>query len=169
MPDELVPLLLVRGSVRRPRSFSLADLRALPSECQVPDFRTIDPKRAGRAVPLGALLSLVEPMDDCRWLTLHASADDFHASIPLDAVRDRSYLIFALGDQPLPRTQGGPVRFYIRDFAACHRAEIDECANVKFVDCLEFSIERGADNRPRDEAEHARLHQAPGPLGEEHT
>jgi len=34
----------------------------------------------------------------------------------------------------------------------------DECANVKFVDHLEITRERGHDNRPATESEHARLH-----------
>jgi hypothetical protein len=52
----------------------------------------------------------------------------------------------------------GPVRFFIPDFAACHTHEIDECANVKFVDRLELTADKGFDNRPHDGAEHAALH-----------
>ena len=36
--------------------------------------------------------------------------------------------------------------------------DIDECANVKFLDHIELTAERGFDNRPEDEEEHARLH-----------
>ena len=39
-----------------------------------------------------------------------------------------------------------------------HTDEIDECANVKFVDRIELTILRGHDNRPTDEAEHQDLH-----------
>ena len=41
--------------------------------------------------------------------------------------------------------------------AACD--DIDECANVKFLDHIEFTAERGFDNRPEDEDEHAALHE----------
>jgi DMSO/TMAO reductase YedYZ molybdopterin-dependent catalytic subunit len=92
-------------------------------------------------------------------LTLHASKDDFHASSPLAAVRDRAILIYRLDGRPLPETAGGPVRFFIPDFTACHTSEIDECANVKFVNRLEFSTGPGRDNRPHDEKEHAELHE----------
>ena len=60
--------------------------------------------------------------------------------------------------QPLDDKAGGPFRFYIPNHKACHTDEIDECANVKFVDRLEFTAEKGFDNRPHDEAEHADLH-----------
>ena len=52
-----------------------------------------------------------------------------------------------------------PFRFLIPDFAACKTHEIDECANVKFVNRIELTRERGHDNRPHDEAEHAALHE----------
>ena len=35
-------------------------------------------------------------------------------------------MIYRLDGQPLPAKAGGPVRFFIPDFAACHTAEIDE-------------------------------------------
>jgi len=108
---------------------------------------------------LAGLLDRVRPKSSVRYLTLHASADDFHASIPLESVRDRALVIYGLDGQPLPLAAGGPVRFYIPDFAACHTSEIDECANVKFVDRIEFSSRRGHDTRPHDEQQHAALHQ----------
>src|SRR5262249_14986547 len=101
----------------------------------------------------------VRPKPDSKYLTLHSSSDDFHASIPLEAVRGRAILIYRLEGQPLPASAGGPIRFFIPDFAACHTSEIDECANVKFVDHIELSATRGHDNRPHDAQEHAKLHE----------
>ena len=49
------------------------------------------------------------------YLTLHSAADDFHASIPLAAVRDRAMLIYELDGAPLPTKAGGPLRFLIPD------------------------------------------------------
>ena len=77
---------------------------------------------------------------------------------PLDAVIDKALVIYRLDGQPLPEKAGGPVRFFIPDFAACQTHEIDECANVKFVDRLELTAEKGFDNRPHDGDEHAALH-----------
>jgi hypothetical protein len=50
------------------------------------------------------------------------------------------------------------VRFFIPDFATCHTDEIDECANVKFVELFELTAEKGFDNRPHDGAAHEELH-----------
>jgi DMSO/TMAO reductase YedYZ molybdopterin-dependent catalytic subunit len=156
--DPLTPALVIEGDVEAPASLTFADLSALPEEAQIRDVSRLDAKRQGDAIKFSSLLQLVQPRADVRYLTLHASNDDFHASIPLDSVRDRAILIYRLKGEPLPLSAGGPLRFFIPDFAACHTAEVDECANVKFVDRIELSVERGRDNRPQDEQSHAKIH-----------
>lgn len=151
-------ILTVEGEVRTRLSLSFAQLAALPELAQRPDVSRFDPKRSGGAITLAAILEMAGVLPGATWLTLHASQDDFHASVPLAAVRDRGLLIYRLADDPLPAKAGGPIRFLIPDFAACHTAEVDECANVKFVDRIELSRERGRDNRPQEAAEHAALH-----------
>jgi len=151
-------LLQIDGDVERTLALSFADLAAIDARHQVADVSRLDPKRRGDAVRLAGLLELAGVRPSARYITLHASSDDFHASIPLDAVRDRAILIYRLEQEPLPAKAGGPVRFFIPDFAACHTHEVDECANVKFVDRIELSPTRGRDNRPEEEREHAELH-----------
>ncbi len=151
-------ILTIDGDVETPRQLTFADFAAIDASQQIVDVSRIDPKRAGDAVKLTALLDLVGVKPGAGWMTLHASLDDFHASIPLDAVRERGIVIYRLNGAPLPQKAGGPVRFYIPDFAACHTSEIDECANVKFVDRIEFAASKGFDNRPHDGAEHEELH-----------
>jgi DMSO/TMAO reductase YedYZ molybdopterin-dependent catalytic subunit len=151
--------LIIDGEVETPATLSFADLAEIPAEFQIADVSQIDPKRRGGAVKLTGLLARMKPRKSARYLTLHATADDFHASIPLDAVIERAIVIYRLDGQPLPAASGGPVRFFIPDFAACHASEIDECANVKFVDRIELTADRGQDNRPHDEKEHAELHE----------
>ena len=68
--------------------------------------------------------------------------------------------LYRLNDAPLPREQGGPVRFLIRDPAQCHTSELDDCANVKYLDRIELSVRKGRDTRPADEAAHRLLHKA---------
>ena len=152
-------LLTIDGDVESPVTLSFDDLAAMPEAFQICDVSRIDAKRSGGAVTLAGLLARVRPKSTAKHLTLHASVDDFHASIPLDAVRERAILIYRLNGQPLPTKVGGPLRFYIPDFAACHTSEIDECANVKFVDRIELSASPGKDNRPLDAQEHAELHE----------
>src|SRR5262245_36821834 len=151
-------MLEITGAVEVPRSFSFADLAAIGADHQVSDVSRLVPGRLGDAVKLAGILELVRPKEGAQWLGLHAAADDFHASIPLAAVADKALVIYRLDGQPLPAKAGGPVRFFIPDFAACHTHEIDECANVKFVDRIELTTEKGFDNRPHDGAEHAALH-----------
>jgi len=151
--------LTIDGEVESPVTLSFEDLSALPSACQVQDVSRLDAKRQGDAIRLAGLLERVRPKPGARYLTLHSSTDDFHASIPLDAVRETAILIYRLNGAPLPSQAGGPLRFFIPNHTACHTSEIDECANVKFVDRIELSADKGFDNRPHDEQQHAELHE----------
>lgn len=152
--------LVIDGEVERPAKLSFADLEAMAAEYQLPDVSRFDPKRKGDAVTLAGLLAFVGAKQDAKWLGLHGSLDNFHASIPVADVRDKAFLIYKLDGQPLPQKAGGPFRFFIPDHAACQTHEIDECANVKFVDHIELTKEKGFDNRPHDAQEHEHLHQA---------
>ena len=151
-------LLWVDGEVERALGLTLADLRAIEAEHQVPDVSRVEPTRQGVAVTLEGVLLKAGIKSTAKYLTLHATADDFHASVPLEVVRGQGLLIYELEGSPLPAKAGGPVRFWVRDAASCRNDEVDECANVKFVDRLELSSERGYDNRPTDEEEHAEVH-----------
>ncbi|MBX6314482.1 MAG: molybdopterin-dependent oxidoreductase [Isosphaeraceae bacterium] len=155
-------LLRVDGAVTRPLELTYGDLKALPEPDQVLDVSRFHPGRRGDGVTLESLLRLAEPRPEANYLTLHASRDDFHVSIPLPAVRGEGIVIFRLGESPLGPEHGGPVRFIIRDPAACHTDELDDCANVKYLDRIELTIRRGRDTRPADEAAHAALHAKQG-------
>jgi DMSO/TMAO reductase YedYZ molybdopterin-dependent catalytic subunit len=151
-------MLTVAGEVEWPRTLAFEDLAAIGEEYQIRDVGRLAPGRKGDAVKLAGLLGAVKAKGNAQYLGLHSSTDDFHASIPLAAVVDRGLVIYRLNGQPLPQSAGGPVRFFIPDFAACHTDEIDECANVKFVDRMELTATKGFDNRPHDGAEHEALH-----------
>ena len=157
MTNETV--LRIDGEVECPAEMSFADLEAVDASMQVADVSRIDAGRAGDAVKLEGILNIVRPRSSATYLTLHASADDFHASIPLEAVRDSGVLIYRCDGAPLTAAAGGPIRFLIPDAAECHTDEIDDCANVKFVDRIELSQGRGHDNRPTDDTEHEALHE----------
>ena len=158
----MTTLLTIAGQVESPRSLTFDDLAAIPAEHQVLDVSRLVSGRQGDAVKLAGLLALAKPQPGAMYLGLHSSTDDFHTSIPLAAVADRALVLYRLNGQPLPVKAGGPVRFFIPDFAACHTDEIDECANVKFVDRIELTATKGFDNRPHDGAEHEELHRRQG-------
>lgn len=151
--------LRIDGLVGKPQTISWQDLADFPATERIADISQLGAKRRGEAVRLSALLELVAVSSDATYIGLHATRDDFHASVPLASVRDRALVVYALDGQPLTPSAGGPFRFFIPDHQACHTHEIDECANVKFVDWIELTHERGHDNRPQDDASHDALHQ----------
>ena len=157
--DQASAILVVDGAVENPLRLGYHDLAGLPAEDQIPDVSPHHPGRQGSAVDLRALLRRSVPRREARFLTLHADRDDFHVSIPLDAIRDRGMLVYRLGDGPLESAQGGPIRLLIRDPASCHTAELDDCANVKYLSRIELTSGRGRDTRPEDEQAHADLHE----------
>jgi DMSO/TMAO reductase YedYZ molybdopterin-dependent catalytic subunit len=153
-------LLKVDGLVEEPLQLGFEDLVRLPAAAQVADVSRFQPKRQGDGVTLEAILQRARPRPEANYLTLHADRDDFHVSIPLEAVRGEALVVYKLGDRRLATDQGGPFRFLIRDPAACHTSELDDCANVKYLSRIELAQRRGRDTRPTTEAEHARLHGA---------
>lgn len=149
--------LRIDGEVNHPVDLSYHDLCKL-EHGQVRDISRMVAKRQGDAVTLVALLEVADTKPTATYLGLHSSADNFHASIPLESVRSRGLLIYRVQDQPLRSDQGGPFRFFIPDHDQCHTSEVDECANVKYVDRIELTREKGYDNRPQDDQQHAALH-----------
>ncbi len=156
MDDTIV--LRVDGAVEAPLALSYRDLEAISEPHRVQDVSRFQPARRGDGVTLECLLERVRPRPEANYLTLHAERDDFHVSIPLAATRAEGIVVYRLDGGPMTAAQGGPIRFLIKDPTACHTSELDDCANVKFLDRIELSVRRGRDTRPSDEAEHAALH-----------
>jgi DMSO/TMAO reductase YedYZ molybdopterin-dependent catalytic subunit len=156
-------LLKVEGAVEQPLDLTFDDLARLPESAQIPDVSRFNPKRPGDGVHLEALLERARPRAEANYLTLHADRDDFHVSIPLQAVRGEGIVVYRLGSAGLDPKQGGPIRFLIRDPAACHTDELDDCANVKYLSRIELTIRKGRDTRPADESAHAALHETQNP------
>ena len=154
-------VLRIDGEVQHPLELTFSDLAACPALEQVVDVSRFHPMRKGDGVSLQALLSKAAPTSKATYLTLHATADDFHASVPLAEVRGEGIVVYRLDGQPLPAKNGGPIRFLIRNPAACHTDELDDCANVKFVDRIELTAGKGRDNRPETDEDHEKLHKEP--------
>ncbi len=149
--------LEIAGLVNRPSVLTIEDLAALQD--QIPDVAMVAPGREGVAVRLRALLDSVSPMEAATFISLQAEGD-FSASIPLEPVLDEAILIYRLGGEPLPAAKGGPIRFMIPNPAACGTAEIDHCANVKYLRRIELRSEKGQDGRPTTRREHLDLHES---------
>ncbi len=155
-------LLRVEGAVGRPLGVTFEDLAGMPGDVQVPDVSRFQPTRRGDAVTLAALLGVASPRPEATHLTLHADRDDFHVSIPLDAIREQGLVVYKVGPDRLGVEQGGPIRLLIRDPSACHAGELDECANVKYLSRIELTAGRGRDTRPVDDESHRALHEQQG-------
>ena len=152
-------ILVVDGAVERPLRLSFEDLLGLSVAEQVADVSQFHPKRKGDGVTFQALLALARPLADSNYVTLHADRDDFHVSVPLDPLRTEGIVVYKLAGLPLGAENHGPIRFLVKDPAVCHTGELDDCANVKYLNRIEFTIQKGRDTRPTNDAEHEALHQ----------
>lgn len=148
----------ITGEVENESAHSAADLAALGGADRVDDVRALGSKREGAAARLSALLARARPKPSAKFVTLRSPSDGFSASVPLERVRDIGFVVYAIGGAPMTREQGGPFRFVIPDPAACQSDDLDECVNVKHLEIISLSSERGDDTRPEDEKKHAELH-----------
>lgn len=140
-------ILQIDGAVQKPAVLSFDDLAAVENDFQIPDVSTLEANRKGTAVRLDAVLNRVEPDPAATHITLHGSRDGFSANLPLNDVREIGLLIYAIDGRPLTDEEGGPLRFLIPNAAACKTAELDTCANVKFLDRIELTVGAKPDSR----------------------
>jgi DMSO/TMAO reductase YedYZ molybdopterin-dependent catalytic subunit len=113
--------LRVDGLVEQPLALSLADLRALPSRTQITRHDCVEGWSAiGKwtGVPLARVLDAAKPRLQARYLVLHCAdsfgSDPYYESIDLlDAVHPQTILAYGLNDQPLPVTNGAPLRLRV--------------------------------------------------------
>ena len=148
--------LVVQGAVLAPVELGFDELAALPE--QIDDISLLVAGRDGGGVRLSSVLGRAGLKPDATHLTCESSDGKFSASVPLSAVRE-AIVAYRVGDDPLPASKGGPIRFYIPDAAACAADEIDQCANVKFLGRLFVSKGPGSDTRPTNPEEHSKLHE----------
>jgi DMSO/TMAO reductase YedYZ molybdopterin-dependent catalytic subunit len=113
--------LVVDGLVEAPGSFSLAELRAMPSRTQITRHDCVEGWSAiGKwtGVPLAHLLDRVRLRPDARYVVLHC-ADDFrgtpyYESIDLvDAFHPQTILAYGMNDADLPMGHGAPLRLRV--------------------------------------------------------
>jgi DMSO/TMAO reductase YedYZ molybdopterin-dependent catalytic subunit len=156
--SSLPVLLRIEGAVERPIGLTFDELIGIPEGSQVANVSRFQPGRRGDAVTLESLLDLAGPEPRATHVTLHADRDDFHVSVPLDAIREQGLVVYKEGGVSLLVERGGPIRLLIRDPSSCHAGELDECANVKYLSRIELTAGRGRDTRPVDDEAHQALH-----------
>ena len=153
--------LTISGLVANAVDLTHEAIKVLPAHVQVGNVNTIVPKYSGSGIKLAAILEVAQPEEGADYIGLHGTLDDFHASIPLNVIAESAVIMYSDSEgNPLEAKDGGPYRFLIPNSAACHTDEIDECANVKFLDHIEFTRGKGFDNRPEDDEAHEALHKS---------
>ncbi len=131
---------------------------------QIADVGALIPGRVGGAVTLKAILDRLNPGSELDYLTVESTDGGFAASVPLEAL-GHAVIAYRVGDEPLPRDKGGPLRLLIPDDEGCATGGADACANVKFVGTLRLTKGKGKDTRPETPRQHARLHEEEGEGG----
>ena len=105
--------LAVEGRVARPRTFSLAELKALPSRTQITRHTCEEGWTAigqWTGVPLALVLDAAGILPTARFVVLH-SVDDWIDSLDLnDALHPQTILAYGMNGQDLPIPHGAPVR-----------------------------------------------------------
>jgi DMSO/TMAO reductase YedYZ molybdopterin-dependent catalytic subunit len=108
--------LPVEGRVAAPRTFSLAELKQLPSRTQVTRHTCEEGWTAigqWTGVPLSALLNAAGILPSARFVVFH-SYDDWIDSIDLlDALHPQTILAYGMNGRDLPIPHGAPVRLRV--------------------------------------------------------
>jgi DMSO/TMAO reductase YedYZ molybdopterin-dependent catalytic subunit len=112
--------LQVGGLVARPRTYALAELKALPSRTQITRHDCVEGWSAiGKwtGVPLGRVLEQVAPLPAAKYVVFYCAdsmdhvGTRYYESIDMDdAWHTQTLLAYALNDEPLPIKNGAPIR-----------------------------------------------------------
>ncbi len=111
--------LQVAGLIHQPKTWSLAEVLAMPSVERTMDVHCVTRwsrlAMRFRGTPLVGLFESVQPHDDAKFLSFVARSDRNHStSIPLEYVRQHDGLIaWEANDVPLPMEHGGPLRIVV--------------------------------------------------------
>jgi DMSO/TMAO reductase YedYZ molybdopterin-dependent catalytic subunit len=114
----------VGGLVAKPRRFTLAELRALPSRTQITRHDCVEGWSAigkWQGARLSAVLDAVEPSERARYVVFHCAdpmeqdgTSPYYESIDMDdAYHVQTLLAYALNDAPLPVKNGAPIRLRV--------------------------------------------------------
>ena len=133
----------VSGEVDSARVLDQQALRELPGNLE--DVGALVSGRVGGCVPLGSILDAVGRRESAKFIILGSADGTFEICLPLAAIADRAVIAYRLGNDPLPRDLGGPVRLYVIDSADCGAGDVDACANVKDLGTIVLASERRPD------------------------
>lgn len=116
--------LVVDGLVSTPRSYSLDQLRALPSRTQITRHDCVEGWSAigkWKGARLSAILARAAPKPNARYVVFHCAdpmeedgTEPYYESVDLDdANHEQTILAYDLNDAPLPVANGAPLRLRV--------------------------------------------------------
>jgi len=115
--------LEVGGLIERPATFSLAELRGLPSRTQITRHDCVEGWSAiakWKGTRLSALLDQVGVKPGARYVVFHCfdalreGGDRYYESVDLeDATHEQTILAYDMNEQALPVTYGAPLRLRV--------------------------------------------------------
>jgi DMSO/TMAO reductase YedYZ molybdopterin-dependent catalytic subunit len=111
-----VSLLRISGLVQAPQSFDFAALRAL--DCQQREPSMLLGGREIVAVPLERLLARAGIDPRARTVVAESADGAFISVLPVIAV-EGCVVVYRVGDAPLPRPLGGPLRLVTHGHLGC--------------------------------------------------
>lgn len=148
-PPVTAARLEVLGEVERALVLDRTALASMEAG-QVADVGSLVPGKRGRGVRVAALFEQAGLKPDALHVHIASCDPRFAVSVPIDEV-STGIVVYELDGAALPASSGGPFRLLVP-------AHLDECVNVKALARLELARASGRDTRPKDDAEHARLH-----------
>jgi DMSO/TMAO reductase YedYZ molybdopterin-dependent catalytic subunit len=131
--------LEVSGLIKQPASFSLADLKSMPSRTQITRHDCVEGWSVigkWKGVRLEEIINRVQPGPNARYVVFRCMDTDndgvnYFESIDLiDAVHPQTILAYELNDQPLPIDNGAPLRLRVENQLGYKHA--------KYIRALEF-------------------------------
>ena len=131
--------LEVGGLVKQNASFSLADLKSLPSRTQITRHDCVEGWSAiakWKGVRLEEIINKVQPTPEAKYVIFRCMDTDsdganYYESIDLiDAVHPQTILAYEMNDRPLPVANGAPLRLRVENQLGYKHA--------KYIRALEF-------------------------------
>jgi hypothetical protein len=114
------------------------EFQQLPPEAQVPDVSVVDSRFKGQGVKFEYLVKMWHMLAPISQVTISATKDNYSVTFELRLIF-KGILIYAIDGKPLTEEQKGPFRFFVPGTTMCgNNAPIDNCANVKHVDGMQF-------------------------------
>jgi DMSO/TMAO reductase YedYZ molybdopterin-dependent catalytic subunit len=108
--------LIIEGRVRRPRAFSLAELKALPARTQITKHTCEEGWSAiseWTGVPLRAVLEAAGIMPSARFVNFFAYDNIAEGIDMLDALHPQTILAYGMNGRDLPLGHGAPLRLRV--------------------------------------------------------